>query len=87
MKNPLNLIAFDLGASNGRGILGRFDGEKIVMEELHRFENNYMTVNGVRYWDCLGLFHQLKQALVAFKETDCGQIHAFGIDAWGVDDG
>ena len=87
MKNPLNLIAFDLGASNGRGILGRFDGEKIVMEELHRFENNYMTVNGVRYWDCLGLFHQLKQALVAFKETDCGQLHAFGIDTWGVDYG
>ena len=35
-------MAFDLGASNGRAILGQFDGEKITMRELHRFENNYI---------------------------------------------
>ena len=34
-----NLIAFDLGASNGRAILGQFDGEKITMHELHRFKS------------------------------------------------
>ena len=28
-----NLLAFDLGASNGRAILGQFDGEKITMQE------------------------------------------------------
>lgn len=27
-----NLLAFDLGASNGRAILGQFDGEKITMQ-------------------------------------------------------
>ena len=42
-----NLLAFDLGASNGRAILGQFDGEKITMRELHRFENNYIELNGV----------------------------------------
>ena len=31
-----NFIAFDLGASNGRAILGQFDGEKITMQDLHR---------------------------------------------------
>ena len=46
-----NLLAFDLGASNGRAILGQFDGERIVMRELHRFENNYVEMNGVFYWD------------------------------------
>jgi RNA polymerase sigma-70 factor (ECF subfamily) len=32
-------VAVDLGASNGRAILGRFDGRKLFLEELNRFEN------------------------------------------------
>ena len=36
----LNLMAFDFGASGGRGMLGRFDGEKITLEEVHRFSND-----------------------------------------------
>ncbi len=87
MAKTLNLMAFDLGASNGRGILGRFDGEKITMEELHRFENDYIGLGGVLYWDSLNLFHQMKQALYAFKRTGAGDLHAFGIDTWGVDYG
>ena len=87
MKNTLNLVAFDLGASNGRGILGRFDGEKIVMEELHRFENNFVEVSGMRYWDCLNLYQQLKTCLHVFKTRDLGDLASFGIDTWGVDYG
>ena len=87
MAKTLNLMAFDLGASNGRGILGRFDGEKITMEEMHRFENDYIGLGGVLYWDSLNLFHQMKQALYAFKRADLGDLHSFGIDTWGVDYG
>lgn len=87
MAKTLNLMAFDLGASNGRGILGRFDGEKITMEEMHRFENDYIGLGGVLYWDSLNLFHQMKQALYAFKRAGLGDLHAFGIDTWGVDYG
>jgi len=50
-KYVRNMIAFDLGASNGRAILGQFDGKRIEMRELHRFENNYIEMNGVFYWD------------------------------------
>ena len=87
MNKPLNLVAFDLGASNGRGILGRFDGEKIQMEELHRFENNFVEVSGTRYWDCLNLYQQLKICLHVFKSKGLGDLHSFGIDTWGVDYG
>ena len=82
-----NFIAFDLGASNGRAILGRFDGEKITMHELHRFENNYIEMNGVFYWDTPYLFNQLKQGLLKFKQGGYGELDAFGIDTWGVDYG
>ena len=87
MKKIRNLLAFDLGASNGRAILGRFDGNKITMQELHRFENNYIEMNGVFYWDTPYLFSQLKESLLKFKQGGFGDLDAFGIDTWGVDFG
>ena len=82
-----NLLAFDLGASNGRAILGQFDGEKLTMRELHRFENNYIEMNGVFYWDLPYLYNQLKQGLLAFKNANVGTLECIGIDTWGVDYG
>ena len=87
MAKMRNLLAFDLGASNGRAILGQFDGEKITMTELHRFENNYVEMNGVFYWDTPYLYNQLKQGLIKFKQGGYGDLDAFGIDTWGVDYG
>ena len=82
-----NLLAFDLGASNGRAILGQFDGKRLTMRELHRFENNYIEMNGVFYWDLPYLYNQLKLGLLAFKQADVGALDCFGIDTWGVDYG
>ena len=87
MGKTRNMIAFDLGASNGRAILGRFDGEKLTMTELHRFENNYVEMNGVFYWDTPYLYSQLKQGLLAFRKGGYGELDSFGIDTWGVDYG
>ena len=87
MAKMRNLLAFDLGASNGRAILGQFDGEKITMTELHRFENNYVEMNGVFYWDTPYLYNQLKKGLMAFKQGGYGDLDSFGIDTWGVDYG
>ncbi len=87
MAQYKNYLAFDLGASNGRAILGRFDGEKMVMQELHRFENHYIEMNGVFYWDTPYLFDQLKQGLIAFQQGGFGELTSFGIDTWGVDYG
>ena len=87
MRSPLNLLAFDLGASNGRAILGRFDGSRIELKELYRFENNYIPLSGTVYWDVLDLFRQMKQGLHAFRQRGVGTLDCFGIDTWGVDYG
>lgn len=83
----INLLAFDLGASNGRAILGQFDGGRLTMRELHRFENNYVEMNGIFYWDLPYLYSQLKQGLLAFKTGGYGDLDCCGIDTWGIDYG
>ncbi len=39
MAATRNYLAVDLGAESGRGLLGRFDGECLKLEEGHRFPN------------------------------------------------
>ena len=38
------LLAFDLGAESGRGVLGLFDGERLRLEVVHRFANNPVRI-------------------------------------------
>ena len=52
----MKALAFDFGASSGRAILGIYDGKELKMEEIHRFSNDPVTVNGTFYWDVLRLF-------------------------------
>ena len=80
------LLAFDLGASNGRAVLGAFDGARVALTEVHRFDNPMVEQNGLYYWDALGLYRNLKESFLKLKHeglaADC-----FGIDTWGVDFG
>ena len=79
------VLAFDFGASSGRAMLAAYSGGKITMEEIHRFSNDPVEVNGVLYWDILRLFFEVKQAIN--KAALAGGFDAIGIDTWGVDFG
>ena len=79
------VLAFDFGASSGRAIIGHFDGENIRLEEVHRFSNDPVSVNGTLYWDVLRLFFEIKQGLTKAKLA--GGFDSIGIDTWGVDFG
>lgn len=56
MSTEKRVLAFDFGASSGRAMLGKFDGEKITLEEIHRFENNPVKLGNTLYWDVYRLF-------------------------------
>jgi len=86
MKNNVRCVAVDFGASSGRVILGEFDGEKIYLTEVYRFENKPVRVLGNLYWDILKLFDQTKIGLSEVKKK-YGDIKSIGIDTWGVDYG
>ena len=79
----VKMLAIDLGASSGRGIIGEFDGEKLSLREIHRFSNDPVILNGRMYWDILRIFHEIKQAIA--KANAEGGVDTLGIDTWGVD--
>ena len=78
------MLAIDLGASSGRGIVGSFDGQKLSLKENHRFSNDPVILNGRMYWDVLRIFHEIKQS-IAKTVLDGDAISSIGIDTWGVD--
>ena len=84
-KNKRSVLAFDFGASGGRAMLCTFDGRRIEMQEVHRFSNDPVTVQGTMYWDVLRLFHEIKQGLIRSKQYR--GVESLAVDTWGVDFG
>jgi rhamnulokinase len=80
-------LAFDFGASGGRAILGKFNGEKISLTQLHRFANEPVMLGDTFYWDTLRLFHEIKLGISKSIHTGNKDIVSMGIDTWGVDFG
>ena len=80
----LKMLAIDLGASSGRGIVGSFDGEKLTLRENHRFSNDPVFVNGRFTWDILRIFFEIKNSITK-TVIDGDNVTSMGIDTWGVD--
>jgi len=86
-KSKIKMLAIDLGASSGRGIIGEFDGKKLSLRENHRFSNDPVSVGGSFMWDILRIFHEIKNSIRNCAVSDDKDIKTIGIDAWGVDFG
>ena len=77
-------LAVDIGASSGRHILAHLENGKIVLEEMHRFENKLVEKNGHLCWDTEHLFSGIVEGMK--KCSAAGKIPlSMGIDTWGVD--
>lgn len=83
----MKVLAFDFGASSGRAILGIFENGTLKTEEIHRFSNDPVTVNGTFYWDILRLFFEIKQGITKCVAAGHKDISSISIDTWGVDFG
>ena len=77
-------LAFDLGASSGRGILGTIEDGKISLNEIHRFPNGPKEINGELYWDFDSLISEIKTGLKKAVAA-CDEIAGIAVDTWGVD--
>ncbi len=80
-----NYIAIDLGASNGRLVLGRLQNDKIELIELHRFVNQPINLMGKLHWDVLKLWQEIKTGLKQYAQTYNEPLLGISVDTWGVD--
>lgn len=79
------VLAFDFGASSGRAMLGQVMDGRIVLDEIHRFANEPITIDTTLHWDFNRLFDEIKTAMKIAKNI--GGFDAISIDTWGVDFG
>ena len=77
-------LAVDIGASSGRHILSHLENGKIILEEIYRFSNGMVEVDGEKVWDSKKLFEDI---LTGMKKCyELGKIPvSMGIDTWAVD--
>ena len=91
MTQGAAVLAFDMGASSGRALVGRLtegDTGKSSLEvtEIHRFPNHAIQVGKHLHWDTLRLLHEMKKS-IRFAFQKGFEPATFGIDTWGVDFG
>lgn len=83
MPSP-HYLAFDLGASSGRALLGTLEGEVLTMEEVYRFETPLIEDGERLFWDLKALEDALLEGLRAGVET-APTLQSCSVDSWAVD--
>jgi rhamnulokinase len=91
MNKTASVLAFDLGASSGRALIGELiSAEKgkpvLKITEIHRFSNGPVHIGSHLHWDILLLLQEVKAGIR--KAFQAGfEPESFSIDTWGVDFG
>ena len=84
MHETQQFLAIDFGAESGRGVLGKFNGELLALEEIHRFPNGGVRVMDSLHWDALQLWSEIKRTL-SICARERVNLTSLGVDTWGVD--
>jgi len=79
------VLAFDLGASSGRAIMGHYDNGKLCLEELSRFAYDPIIIDNKMHWDIELIVTEITKAIA--KVSKNYQLDSLAIDTWGVDYG
>ena len=80
--NKIKMLGIDIGGGSGRGLIGSFDGEKMAIEEICRFENKPIYKGDMLVWDAPMLRREVENATRLGASMGAQSV---GIDTWGVD--
>ena len=84
-ERGLRYVALDFGAESGRTIVGRFDGDQLSIEPVHRYANTPVRMGGTLYWDFPRQFGDILAGMQ--RAAADGAVHSVSVDTWGVDYG
>ena len=79
-----NFFTVDLGATSGRTILACYDGAKMEMTEITRFENPILPLGGHLFWNLPHLYNEIIRGLAKVASQGVS-LDSIGIDTWGCD--
>jgi rhamnulokinase len=87
MAQAKRFLAFDLGAESGRAVVGLLEGDRLRLEEVHRFPNGPVRLPDGLHWDVLRLWTEIKRGLALAVQKHGADLAGVGLDTWGVDFG
>ena len=86
MTDP-SFMAFDIGASTGRAVLGTLKNRRLKFREVSRFSNGMINVFGHLHWDIHKIFENVKKGMVVCASELKVLPESVAVDTWGVDFG
>jgi len=76
--------AVDLGAESGRVVKGILKDGRLHLEEINRFKNGLVPINGHDHWNLIRLYESVIEAFEICAQSDV-PIDSIGVDSWAVD--
>lgn len=81
----MNMLAFDLGGSGAKLMLGKFDGTKLALDTVHRFEHSPVRIGGGLYWDIVNIYNNMLYGIKKAINLTGDRTISIGIDSFSND--
>src|SRR5437763_14926662 len=78
-------LGIDFGAESGRVVAGLWDGREMRLEEIHRFPNGAVEIDGTLRWDIRRLWAETERGLAMAAAKFGDSIVSVGADTWARD--
>lgn len=78
----MNYVAFDLGGSGGKIVLGIYEDNCLSIRTLHQFGHGPVSLSGGLYWNILEIYQELVRGLRIAVNTTGDDIRSLGIDSF-----
>lgn len=85
MADQRKFIALDLGAETGRCVVGKLDGDRLILDEVYRFGTHAVRYQESLHWDILRIFDEILTGLARARDSYGPNFDGIGVDTWGVD--